>query len=303
MKNLTSLATETQNMAARDLDCLNTLDMLGVINREDARVAAAVAEALPEIAAAVDAISARMLKGGRMVYLGAGTSGRLGVLDASECPPTYGISEDRVIGLLAGGEQALRKAGEAEEDRAELGQSDLEKIQLNGDDSVVGITASGRTPYVLGGLSYARQLGALTVGVSCNRPAEISDCANIAILAPVGPEVISGSTRMKSGTAQKMILNMLSTGVMVRLGKTYGNLMVDVQPANEKLRQRATRLVQQITGLAEEEARRYLVSSQWEVKTAVVSARLGLDAQSARQKLAECGGFLRAALGEDAHAR
>jgi N-acetylmuramic acid 6-phosphate etherase len=296
---LSILATESINLLTRDLDKLPTSELVRVINDEDARVPGAVQQALPEIASAIDAVAARMCRGGRLIYIGAGTSGRLGVLDASECPPTFGVSPILVIGLIAGGDLALRQSVEAAEDRAEQGQADLQKLNLGPEDSVVGLTASGRTPYVLGGLDYARSIGALAVGVACNRPAAISNHSDIAILAEVGPEILSGSTRLKSGTAQKMILNMLSTAVMVRLGKTYGNLMVDLRPTNIKLRERALRLFCQITGCGEEDAKVVLENCNWEVKTAIVVYRLNCLPDEGRLKLESAGGFVRKVLEEN----
>jgi N-acetylmuramic acid 6-phosphate etherase len=295
---LSSLLTESVNPATHDLDRMSTLDLVKTINREDARVALAVGEAAPEIATAINAIAARMRRGGRLIYTGAGTSGRLGVLDASECPPTFSVSADRVVGIIAGGDTALRNSAETVEDRPEAGEADLKAIGLQPEDSVVGLSASGRTPYVIGGLNYARSIGALAIGVACNKPAALSAAADIAILAPVGPEVLSGSTRLKSGTAQKMVLNLLSTGVMVRLGKTYGNLMIDLRPTNDKLRVRACRLVCQVTGLDEKAARILLEGCGWEVKTAVVMAKLGVTADEARGKLSEAGGFVRKVFGD-----
>jgi N-acetylmuramic acid 6-phosphate etherase len=294
--DLSALATESVNPATLDLDKMNTLELVRVFNAEDARVAAAVQQALPEIAAAIDAISARMRRDGRLVYLGAGTSGRLGVLDASECPPTFSVPPGLVVGLIAGGDKALRQSVEAVEDNPEQGKADLQAIDIQADDCVVGLTASGRTPYVLGGLDYARSIGALAVGVACNKPAAISEHAEISILAPVGAEVLSGSTRLKSGTAQKMILNMLSTGVMVRLGKTYGNLMVDLRPTNAKLRQRAQRLVCQVTKIDEVTAASLLESCKWETKTAIVVYSLKCTPEDARRRLRAAGGFVRAVL-------
>jgi N-acetylmuramic acid 6-phosphate etherase len=299
MKNtedLTSLATETPNPASKDLDQLSTLELVQVINNEDARIAAAVQQTLPEIATAIDQIADRLQKGGRLIYFGAGTSGRLGVLDASECPPTFSVPPELVVGLIAGGDTALRHAIEAAEDKPEMGQRDLQAVNLSARDCVVGLSASGRTPYVLGGLDYARATGTLAIGVACNRPAAISQHADICILAPVGAEVLSGSTRLKSGTAQKMILNMLSTGVMVRLGKTFGNLMVDLRPTNAKLRVRAIRLLGQAAGCTEETSQSLLEACRWEVKTAIVAHYLGCNADEAREKLASAGGFVRKVL-------
>jgi N-acetylmuramic acid 6-phosphate etherase len=292
-EDLASLQTESVNPATQDLDRMTTLELVQTINREDARVAQAVAETAPEIAAAIDAIAERMRRGGRLVYIGAGTSGRLGVLDASECPPTFSAPPGLVVGIIAGGDTALRHSVEAAEDRPDFGEADLRAIELRPDDCVVGLSASGRAPYVIGGLGYARSIGALAVAVACNRPAALSASADISILAPVGPEVLSGSTRLKSGTAQKMILNMLSTGVMVRLGKTYGNLMIDLRPTNAKLRVRAARLLCGLTGLDVDAANELLERSHWEVKTAVVMAKSGCPAEEARARLAQVGGFVR----------
>ena len=297
-EDFASLATESANPSTADLDRLSTLELATLINAEDAGVALAVKAVLPDVAAAIDAIAGRMRLGGRLIYIGAGTSGRLGVLDAAECPPTFGVTPDRVIGLLAGGRTAFQHPDESAEDNPAMGEEDLRRIGLEAADCVVGVAASGRTPYVLGGLRYARSLGCLAVAVACSRPAALSQAAEISILAPVGPEVLSGSTRLKAGTAQKMILNMLSTGVMVRLGKTYGNLMVDVKPTNQKLRARAQRIVQQGARIDEHRALELLVACNWEVKTAIVAARLGCNPEEARQALERAGGLVRMALGE-----
>lgn len=291
--DLSALATESVNQATLDLDKLSTIELVRVINTEDGHVAGAVEKTLPEIASAIDAITARMTQGGRLIYIGAGTSGRLGVLDASECPPTFGVSRSLVLGLIAGGDSALRQSIEAEEDRPEQGRTALLEINLRLEDSVVGLTASGRTPYVLGGLDYARSIGALAIGIACNRPAVISQYADISILPEVGPEILSGSTRLKSGTAQKMVLNMLSTGVMVRLGKTFGNLMVDLRPTNVKLRERALRLFYQASGSDEKGAKALLENCNWEVKTAIVAYHYGCTPEEARRKLELAGGFVR----------
>jgi N-acetylmuramic acid 6-phosphate etherase len=298
-ENFAGLPTESANPATADLDRLSTLELVRLMNAEDSWVALAVQAALPTIAAAIDAIAGRMLRqGGRLIYMGAGTSGRLGVLDAAECPPTFGVAPDRVIGLLAGGQGAFQRPDESAEDNPGMGEEDLQRIGLDTADSVVGIAASGRTPYVLGGLGFARRLGCLTVAVACNRPAAVSQVAEISILAPVGAEVLSGSTRLKAGTAQKMILNMLSTGVMVRLGKTYGNLMVDVKPTNQKLRARALRILEQAAGIDEKRAEELLAACGGEVKTAIVAARLNCGAGDARLALERAGGMVRLALGE-----
>jgi len=238
------MITEQPNPNSYNIDQLSTLDILGTINNEDQRVARAVREVLPAISEAVDAIYARILRGGRLIYTGAGTSGRLGVLDAAECVPTFGTPPELVVGVIAGGQAAMFRSIEGAEDRVDAGADDLKALHLTEWDTVVGIAASGTTPYVLGALTYATHVGALTVGLTCNKPAPILDAAQIKIGVMVGPEVITGSTRMKAGSAQKLILNMISTAVMVRLGKVYGTLMVDVQITNDKLVRRARGIVQ-----------------------------------------------------------
>lgn len=293
---LKDLTTEARNPASEDLDKLSTIDFVRLVNREDAKLAAAVAEEAENIAAAIDLIVARLESGGRLIYMGAGTSGRLGVLDASECPPTFNTDPGRVIGLIAGGSRALREAIEGAEDAADQGAGDLQAIALGERDVVVGITASGTAPYVLGGMQYAREIGAGTIGISCNRGSPVSTEATIAISVVVGPEVLSGSTRMKAGTATKMVLNMLSTGAMVKLGKTYGNLMVDLQATNAKLTARAKKIVQQVTGLSLEAAGELMASCGGDVKTAIVAHQTGSSPSEARAKLDAVGGRLRAAL-------
>jgi N-acetylmuramic acid 6-phosphate etherase len=291
------MLTEQQNPKTAQIDQATTLDALTVMSDEDATVAHTVRAALPAIAQAVDAISARLARGARLIYVGAGTSGRLGVLDAVECVPTFGVPPGVVIGLIAGGSPALTAPVEGAEDDSAAGAADLRAIDLAADDAVVGIAASGRTPYVLGALEYANGLGALTVGVSCNVPAPLLDAAQIAIPLPVGPEVITGSTRLKAGTAQKLTLNMLSTVTMVRLGKVYGNLMVDVQTTNAKLVDRARRIIAQVGGTTPEAAAELLETSGREVKTAIVMARRGVDADEARRLLALADGRLRGVIG------
>ena len=293
---LKDLTTEARNPASEDLDKLSTIEFVRLVNREDAKLAAAVAEQAEQIAGAIDLIVARLGSGGRLVYMGAGTSGRLGVLDASECPPTFNTDPGRVIGLIAGGSKALRQAIEGAEDAADQGADDLRAIDLEARDVVVGITASGTAPYVLGGMQYAREIGASTIGISCNHGSPVSTAATIAISVVVGPEVLSGSTRMKAGTATKMVLNMLSTGAMVSLGKTYGNLMVDLQATNTKLMTRAKKIVQQVTGLSLEDAGELMASCGGDLKTAIVSHRTGTSPSEARAKLDAVGGRLRAAL-------
>jgi N-acetylmuramic acid 6-phosphate etherase len=294
--SLSALVTEQDNPASRDIDRKSALEIVQIINAEDTRVAAAVKQELPQIARAIEAIAARLHGGGRLIYMGAGTSGRLGALDASECPPTFNVPPELVIGWVAGGPAALSQANEDLEDSAEAGRDDAARLQVGAADALVAITASGRTPYALGAANYAREQGALTIGLACNRPTPLEAIVEIMIAPIVGPEVITGSTRMKAGTAQKMVLNMLSTGTMILLGKTYGNLMVDVQATNYKLQQRALRIVQLATGLERSAAEELLAQANGEVKTAIVCARSGLDPQSARRRLAEHGFILRATL-------
>jgi N-acetylmuramic acid 6-phosphate etherase len=298
-EELSKLPTEARNPRSERLDELSTLDMLRVINDEDATVAAAVRVALSEIAAAVDAIAARFRHGGRLFYVGAGTSGRLGVLDASECPPTFSVAPDLFVGLIAGGDSALRKSSEGSEDAPSAGAADLGAQGLTASDAVVGIAASGRTPYVLGALSYARETGALTVALTCAgggaARSKMAAMAEIAIELATGPEALTGSTRMKAGTATKMVLNMISTGVMVRQGAVLGNLMVNVRPTNAKLVDRARRIVVAATGCVPEDAAR-LLDEAGSVKVAIAMARLGLNRTGAEARLSATAGSLRAAL-------
>ena len=292
-----STLTEERNPLTRDIDTLPTLDMLTLINAEDQKVARAVREELPKIAIAVDAITARMQRGGRLIYIGAGTSGRLGVLDASECPPTFGTPPELVVGLIAGGPAALTEAIEGAEDDRDGGATEIAELDVNENDSVIGIAASGRTPYAIGGLQEAKKRGALTVSIVCNRPSPLEELAEIGIAPVVGPEVVSGSTRLKAGTAQKMVMNMISTAVMIRLGKTYSNLMVDIQPTNVKLRQRARRIVAEATGLDLRRATEILSVCNGEVKTAIVAALVGISPELARIRLYETGGYVRKTIG------
>ncbi|NLG93379.1 MAG: N-acetylmuramic acid 6-phosphate etherase [Clostridiales bacterium] len=275
--NLNELDTESVNPKSKNIDTMNTMDILNIINEEDKTVAYAVEKTLPDIAVLIDAVYPRMLKGGRVIYIGAGTSGRLGVLDASECPPTYGVDPSLIQGMIAGGFGALLKAKEGAEDDLALARLDLEKISLTADDTVIGLAASGRTPYVIGGLDYANEIGAYTGAISCVNNAEISKHAKAKIEAVVGPEVITGSTRMKAGTAQKMILNMISTSLMIKYGKVYGNFMVDVQPTNEKLVERAKRIIASSSGCSYEEAADFLEKSGSNVKIAICMALPGLS--------------------------
>lgn len=289
-------ATESSNPLTRELDAMSVADILRVMNDEDAGVAAAVAVAIPQIVRAVDLAVAALSAGGRLVYLGAGTSGRLGVLDAAECPPTFGTDPAQVVGLLAGGPEAMFRAVEGAEDSRRLGADDLAAIGLTDRDVVVGLAASGRTPYVLGGLDHARGVGAATVAVSCTPNAQISGHADVAIEVDNGPEVLTGSTRLKAGTSQKLVLNMISTATMVRLGKVYGNLMVDVRPSNEKLVARAVRIVRAATDCDEPTARQALDEADGHAKTAIVAILCGVDAATARERLSAGSGFVREAV-------
>ena len=294
--SLDSLLTKQRNAASENLDALSTFEMLRVINHEDHKVADAVGRALHEIATAVDGIAAKLDAGGRMFYVGAGTSGRLGVLDASECPPTFSVPYELVQGVMAGGEKALHSATEASEDDPMLGQSDLQARGFGPGDVAIGIAASGRTPYVLGAIAYARSLGALTVGVSCTPHSQLSKSVDIAIEAAPGPEVVAGSTRMRAGTATKMVLNMLSTGVMIRLGHVYGNMMINMQPKNEKLVHRARKIISDAAGVSFEEAGRLLEAAGRSVKTAIVMGKLGLNRDEAELRLQHARGRIRAVL-------
>ncbi len=289
-------ASERNNVLTRDLDLRTTLELTGLMHTEDCRAIAAVRPNLPTIAAAIDAIAARMEKGGRLIYVGAGTSGRLGVLDASECPPTFNSPPEQVVGIIAGGKPALTASVEEAEDDPDAGANAIVELNIGEQDSVVGIAASGRTPYVLGALQEARRRNALTVALTCNLPAPMTRLADFTIAPLVGPEVIGGSTRLKAGTAQKLILNMLSTGVMVRLGKTYGNLMVDVQQLNIKLQERSRRIVAQACHISEKEAAEVLAQCNGDVKTAIVSILQNAPPQKARQQLAQASGRIRLAL-------
>lgn len=288
--------TEARNPATGNIDTLPTLEMVRLINAEDARVAAAIAGELPAVARAIDAIAARMRTGGRLIYIGAGTSGRLGMLDASECPPTFNTSPGQVMGIIAGGLTALTQASEGAEDDGEAGARDIAAAGVTERDSVVGIAASGRTPYVLAGMAEARRRGALVISLACAHPSPMAEAADIAIAAVVGPEVIAGSTRLKAGTAQKLVLNMLSTGVMIRLGKTYSNLMVDVRPTNRKLQARARRIVAEACGIADTEAGALLRACDGQVKTAIVAHLVGVTPEAARERLAAADGVVREAL-------
>jgi N-acetylmuramic acid 6-phosphate etherase len=294
--NLGRLLTEQVNPASVNLDAMPTEEMLAVFHREDRRAVDAVETQLPRIAAAVDAIARRLRAGGRLFYTGAGTSGRLGVLDASECPPTFGVSPDLVVGIMAGGDSALRRSAESSEDSPETGAADLLARGFTAQDALVGIAASGRTPYVLGALDAANKLGALTACIVCSPGSPIAACVVFPIELLTGPEVITGSTRLKAGTATKLALNMISSGVMVRLGCVYSNLMVNVQPTNEKLVDRAERIVMAVTGLSREAAAKVFEDSGRSVRKSIVMGKLGASRAEAERRLAACGGRVRDAL-------
>lgn len=294
--DLTKMITETRNPDTMNLDQMTPLEIVTVMNGEDANVPLAIEKVLPQIAELVSAVEAAFKKGARLIYMGAGTSGRLGVLDASECPPTYGVPDTMVVGMIAGGDVALRYPVEGAEDSRELGRKDLEERGLTKDDVVVGIAASGRTPYVLGGLEYAKSLGCITAAVSCNRGSAVGQAADIAIEPEVGPEVLTGSTRLKSGTAQKLILNMITTASMVRIGKSYQNLMIDVVQSNEKLCTRAENIVMEATGVERAEARRCIDEAKGSCKTAVTMILADCDVQTAQRLLKEADGHVREAI-------
>lgn len=294
--DLGNLITETRNNNTRNIDKVSTIEMLKMINEEDKKVAFAVEKEIGNIAIAVDYISNALQCGGRLIYCGAGTSGRLGIIDASECPPTYGVKEDLVQGLIAGGYGAIFKSKEGAEDSKELCVEDLEKIGFNERDILVGIAASGRTPYVIGGLEYANSLGAITIGLTCNPDSSISKIAKVSIAPVVGPEAITGSTRMKAGTAQKMVLNMLSTGAMVKVGKVYSNLMVDVKSTNEKLVERAQRILMEATEVGREEAIAMLEHTGYDVKLSILMIISGLQKKDAECVLESNKGYVSKAL-------
>jgi len=297
---LGALETEKADPATATLDRMSPLEIVQALNAADATVAGAVALELPHIARAVEEIATRLRQGGRLIYMGAGSSGRMGVLDAVECPPTFSTASDQVVGWMAGGLDAFARAAEEIEDSAMAGRADAARMGVGACDTLVGIAASGRTPYVLGAIDYAREQGALTVGLACNRGIPLEGRVDIMIAPLTGPEVVAGSTRLKAGTAQKMVLNMLSTGAMVRMGKTYGNLMVDMRASNEKLRRRAARIVAGATGLDEAVAATLLRAADGEARTAIVAARAGVTPAAARERLAAHGGSVHAALDEGA---
>ncbi|MCY7861616.1 N-acetylmuramic acid 6-phosphate etherase [Bacillus haynesii] len=294
--HLSSLTTERRNERSKRIHQAETIDMLKIMNDEDKTVAEAVQEVLPDVKTAVDYAVGSLKKGGRIIYIGAGTSGRLGVLDAAECPPTFSISPESVIGIMAGGEQALFKAVEGAEDHEAFGRRDLEAINLSNNDTVIGIAASGRTPYVLGALKYAKETGAKTVALTCNENSAISRAADHSIEVVVGPEVIAGSTRMKAATSHKMILNMISTAAMINMGKVYENLMVDVKVSNNKLKERAIRIIQTVTGVPKEAAALALEKSHNQVKTAIIMLKTNENAAAAEKLLEKSEGDIEKAL-------
>jgi N-acetylmuramic acid 6-phosphate etherase len=298
---MSRLTTEARNPASEKIDTLSPLEIVRLMNAEDAKVAEAVGRVAEPIARAVEVIADRLRSGGRLVYIGAGTSGRLGVLDASECPPTFSTPPEMVVGLIAGGYGALMRAVEGAEDHPEFAVADLQQINFSRGDVLVGIATSGRTPYVIGGLQYVRELGAFAIGLACNDGSALASAADLMITPVVGPEVISGSTRMKAGTATKLVLNTLTTGAMVLLGKTYGNLMVDLKATNSKLVARTRRIVADLTGLSEQDAEQQLARCGGELKTAIVAQRHGVPAEAARELLAQAGGHLRRALQSPRH--
>ena len=293
---LENLTTESRNSSSLNIDKVSTLDMVKIINNEDKKVALAVEKELVKIAEAIDGIVSGMQKGGRLIYIGAGTSGRLGILDASECPPTYGVSEELVQGIIAGGTEAIFRAKEGAEDSKELAIEDLKSKNITENDTVVGLAASGRTPYVIGGLEYANKIGALTVSITCNANSEVAKVSKVSIAPVVGAEVVTGSTRMKAGTAQKLVLNMLSTGTMIKLGKVYGNLMVDVRATNKKLVERAKKIVCEATGVDREVAEKVLKETNYDVKLSILMILTGLDINEAKEKLTQNKGYIAKAM-------
>ncbi len=295
---LNRLTTEQRNPASEKVDRLSAIEIVELINREDQTIAAAVGKESNHIAQAIDLVVEGMRQGGRLIYMGAGTSGRLGVLDASECPPTFNTDPELVVGLIAGGHGALVRSIEGAEDFPEHGERDLIEIGLCKDDVLVGIATSGRTPYVIGGMQYARKLGCSVVGLACNARSEMEAVAGIMICPIVGPEIISGSTRMKAGTATKLVLNAITTATMIRLAKTYGNLMVDLRATNSKLRERSRRIVMMLANVGEEGAQKLLDQCDGEVKTAIVAHLRDVDANGARRILDSVDGQLRSAIGE-----
>lgn len=297
---LKHLTTEQRNPNSDQIDSMSSLEIVRLMNEEDAKIAAAVNQEAQTIAKAIDLIAATFVDGGRLVYLGAGTSGRLGVLDASECPPTFNSPPEQVVGLIAGGKQALTNAIEGAEDRAEFACADLNELEFSKRDVLVGIATSGRTPYVIAGLKYAQECGAQTIALTCNQENQLAVVANLTICPVVGPEVVTGSTRLKAGTATKMVLNMLTTGAMVRIGKTYGNLMVDLRATNNKLVDRSIGILMGFTNLAREEAMTVLEACNGELKTSIVHVLRGVSPETAWELLKAADGHLRKVLEDSA---
>lgn len=293
MINLTGFSTESRNQKTMNLDEMSPLEIVTIMNEEDATIPQAIKPCLPNIAEVVRLGTQALYNGGRIIYMGAGTSGRLGVLDAVECPPTFGVDFDKVVGLIAGGDDAFVKAKEGAEDSAELGRQDLIDLNLTDKDIVIGIAASGRTPYVIGGLEYANEIGAKTASIACNAGSEIGKYAQIVIEVVPGPEVLTGSTRLKAGTAQKMVLNMISTGSMIGYGKAYQNLMVDVKQSNKKLNVRAQNIVMEATGVDRDTAIEYLSQSDNSVKTAIVMILWDVDCATAQELLVNAKGHIK----------
>ncbi|VYU35604.1 N-acetylmuramic acid 6-phosphate etherase [Clostridium tertium] len=296
MVDLTKLTTETRNKNTMDLDKMSSIEIATAMNMEDEKVIKAVRDALPQISEVIDICTEKLKGGGRIIYMGAGTSGRLGLLDAVECPPTFGVSSDLVVGLIAGGSSAFIKAVEGAEDSKTLGIEDLKALNLTNKDVVIGIAASGRTPYVIHGLKYAREIGCKTAVVVCNKNSEMAKYSDVAIELVVGPEVLTGSTRLKAGTSQKMVLNMISTGTMVGIGKAYQNLMVDVMQTNEKLVVRAENIIIESTDADRETARRALKDANGKVKTAIIMILLNCNYDEAERRLKKAEGHVRYAL-------
>jgi N-acetylmuramic acid 6-phosphate etherase len=291
--SLQQFTTESRNQASANIDTVSTLEMVTIINNEDKKVALAVEAILPQIASAIEAIQQAFSQGGRLLYCGAGTSGRLGILDASECPPTFGSPAEQVVGLIAGGKTAILKAVENAEDNREAGKQDLQALTLTKKDIVVGIAASGRTPYVIGAMDYAKQLGCTVISLCCNANSAMAAIADIALDVIVGAEVVTGSSRLKAGTAQKMVLNMLTTGAMIKNGKVFGNLMVDVQATNEKLIERQKKIIMEATDCSRETAEEALTASGNHCKTAIVMILTNSDANQAKASLQQHKGFIR----------
>lgn len=296
MVNLSGMTTEARNNKTMNLDSMNSLQIASIMNEEDSNIATAIKEVLPQVAKAIDKTSEAFMNGGRLIYLGAGTSGRLGLLDAVECPPTFGVPDNMVIGLIAGGESAFIKAVEGAEDSDKLCAEDLKALNLQSKDMVIGIAASGRTPYVIGGLNYAKKVGCNTAAIACNKNTKVGAAADIAIEITVGPEVLTGSTRLKAGTAQKMILNMISTASMVKVGKVYKNLMVDVMQTNEKLQVRAKNIVMTATGVDDNTAKDAIVAANGCVKEAIVMILLDCTNKEAKAKLEQSKGHIKDAI-------